>query len=237
MNKQTKKKLMSLGLATVLTLSLSACGGKQPSLEEVRQAIEAGNLTVEDALDKGLVDQEWADEYYKANSVPAGNKMEAHAVNTFTTTTLDGKTFTREDLGGTVYLAFVDPSAEGAQAFYQALVDAYEGVTEKGAGIVLCSMGESGNELFEEAPFPVILYNDSLAEAMGGNRGMVEDEEPPNTGVWYMNGAFLSAWSLAVNADELVEDAAAFVEMSHEEAFSDTNGEGTDGSAAMVPMG
>ena len=49
----TKKRAAALGLAAVMTLSLTACGEKTPSLEEVEQAIEAGTLTVEDALDKG----------------------------------------------------------------------------------------------------------------------------------------------------------------------------------------
>ncbi|WP_303190999.1 hypothetical protein [Clostridium phoceensis] len=43
---------------------------------------------------------------------------------------------------------------------------------------------------------------------------MIEDEETANTASWYVNGSFLSAWSLKVDAEDLVEDAAAFVEMT-----------------------
>lgn len=236
MKHMNKRRLAALGLAAVMTLSLAACGEKQPSLEEVEQAIEKGTLTVEDALDKGLVDQDWVDAYYEANSVPAASKTEAHAVGEFTTTTLDGETFTRDDLGSTVYFAFAAPNAEGTQAFYQALADAYEGVKENGADIVLCAMDESGSELFADAPFPVIVYNDDLSEALGNNRSMVEDDETPNTAAWYVNGSFLSAWSRTVDAEDLVEDAAAFVEMSQQEEVSATNS-GDDSAAAMVPMG
>ena len=70
----TKKRTAAVGLAAVMTLSLAACGEKAPSLEEVEQAIEAGTLTVEDALDKGWIDQTWVDNYIEANSVPAGIK-------------------------------------------------------------------------------------------------------------------------------------------------------------------
>ena len=42
----TKKQAAALGLAVVMTLSLTACGEKAPSLEEVEQAIDAGTLTV-----------------------------------------------------------------------------------------------------------------------------------------------------------------------------------------------
>ena len=67
----TKKRAAALGLAAAMTLSLAACGEKAPSLEEVEQAIEAGTLTMEDALDKGWVDETWAENYMEAHSVPA----------------------------------------------------------------------------------------------------------------------------------------------------------------------
>ena len=167
--------------------------------------------------------------------MPAASKMETNMVGDFTTTTLSGEDFTREQLGDVVFFAFLDPNAEGTQAFYDALAEGYDGVVENGAGIVVCTKSESGNELFAEAPFPVILYNDSLKAAIGGNSGMVEDEETPNTASWYVNGSFLSAWYSSVDAQELPESAAAFVEMSQEPAFS--AGGGADGAAAMAPMG
>ena len=233
MEQMTTRRLAALGLAAAMGLTLAACGEKQPSREEVEQAIEAGTLTVEDALEKGWIDQAWVDAYQEENSVPAGSKMEANVVGDFTTTTLSGEEFTREQLGDVVLFAFLNPTAEGTQAFYDGLAGGYDGVVENGADIVVCTKSESGNELFAEAPFPVILYNDSLKAAIGGNSGMVEDEETPNTASWYVNGSFLSAWYSSADAEELPASAAAFVEMSREPAF-----EGGDGSgAAMAPMG
>ena len=232
----TKKRTAAVGLAAVMTLSLASCGEKAPSLEEVEQAIEAGTLTVEDALDKGWIDQTWVDNYIEANSVPAGDKMEANKVTDFTTSTLDGAEFTKNDLGSTVFFAFADPADPGAESFFQALSDAYEGVTGNGADIVLCTKSEEGSEIFADAPFPVILYNDSLKEAVSKNSGMIEDEEVPNVAAWYVNGSFLSAWSLKVEAEDLIEDAAVFVEMSQDKALS--GADSADGGAAgMVPMG
>lgn len=235
MKQMTTRRLAALGLAAALGLTPAACGEKQPSQEEVEQAIAAGTLTIEDALDKGWIDQAWVDAYQEENSVPAGSKMEAGAVGDFTTTTLSGEEFTREQLGDVVFFAFLDPSAEETQAFYDALTQGYDGVVENGAGIVVCTKREDGNELFAEAPFPVILYNDSVKAAIGGSSGMVEDEETPNAASWYVNGSFLSAWYSSVDAQELPESAAAFVEMSQEPAFS--AGGGADGAAAMAPMG
>ena len=235
MKQMTTRRLAALGLAAALGLTLAACGEKQPSQEEVEQAIAAGTLTIEDALDKGWIDQAWVDAYQEENSVPAGSKMEAGAVGDFTTTTLSGEEFTREQLGDVVLFAFLNPTAEGTQAFYDGLAGGYDGVVENGADIVVCTKREEGNDLFAEAPFPVILYNDSVKAAIGSSSGMVEDPEMPNTASWYVNGSFLSAWYSSVDAQELPESAAAFVEMSQEPAFS--AGGGADGAAAMAPMG
>ena len=230
----TRQRLAALGLAAAMGVSLSACGGSQPGLEEVEQAIEAGTLTIENALDKGWIDQAWVDAYQEENSVPAASKMETNMVGDFTTTTLSGEDFTREQLGDVVFFAFLNPNAEGTQTFYDALAEGYDGVAENGADIVVCTKSESGNELFAEAPFPVILYNDSLKAAIGGNSGMVEDEETPNTASWYVNGSFLSAWYSSADAEELPASAAAFVEMSREPAFEGGDG---SGAAAMASMG
>ena len=230
-----RRRLAALGMATVLSLSLTACGEKQPSQAEVEQAIEAGTLTIEDALDKGWIDQAWVDAYEEENSVPAASKMETNKVGDFTTETLSGETFTSDQLGTVVFFAFLDPSAEGTQTFYDALVAGYDGVVENGVDILVCSKSETGNEMFAEAPFPVVLYNDSLEAAVGGNSSMVEDEETPNTASWYVNGSFLSAWYSTVDGVELPESAAAFVEMSQDPAFGAEGG--SDGSAAMAPMG
>lgn len=97
---------------------------------------------------------------------------------------------------------------------------------------MVCTKSESGSELFAEAPFPVILYNDSLKAAIGGNSSMVEDGEMPNAASWYVNGSFLSAWYSTVEGEDLPESAAAFVEMGRKPAF-----EAGDSSAAMAAMG
>ena len=228
---KNKRKLAVLGLAAAMALSLAACGEKRPSQEDV----EAGTLTIEDALDKGWVDQAWVDAYYEENSVPAASKTESNMVGDFATTTLSGEAFTREQLGDVVFFAFLDPEAEGTQVFYNALAEGYEGVAENGAEILVCTKSGTGSEMFADAPFPVILYNDSLAAAVGSNRSMVEDGEMPNVASWYVKGAFLSAWYSVVDAEELPASAAAFVEMSRNAAFQ--SGTAAEGGAAMAAMG
>lgn len=223
------KRLTVIVLVLVCALSLAACGSQKPSLDEIEQAIESGNLTVEDALDKGWVTQEWADEYEQQRSVPAADKTDAGAIGEFSTTTLSGEEFTREQLADVTLFVFLDPADPGAETFYQALVDGYEGVKENGAEILVCTKSEDGNELFENAPFPVIYYNDSLKAAVKNHREMIDGL--PNTSSWCVNASFLSAWSSAVESETLADSAASFVEMQKEMA----NGASSenDGMAVM----
>ena len=234
MDPMKKHQITAFVLSLALILSLAACGEKKPSLDEVEQAIEAGTLTLDDALGKGYVTQDWVDAYIEANSVPAGDKVEANKVGDFSTATLSGEEFTKADLGNLVFFAFADPADENAPAFFQTLVDAYEGVKGNGADIVLCTKSGEGNEVFADAPFPVILWNDSLKEAVGHNSGMIEDEEIHNTASWYVNGSFLSSWSIVIDRDDLVESAAAFAGMA-----GGIGGDAPAGgeAAGMVPMG
>ena len=127
--------------ALALCLTLSACGSKAPSPEEVEAAIRDGSVTIEDALDKGWITQEWADSYLEERSVPAADKMAVNKVGAFETETLTGETYTGADLPDTAFLVFLDPEDPGAADFYTGLVDAVEDVRAAGADIVVCSKG------------------------------------------------------------------------------------------------
>ena len=228
--------LLETSIAGAKGVLINLTGSMDIGLEEVEQAIEAGTLTVEDAQDKGWVDQAWVDGYWEARTVPAVDKIEINRVGEYTTTTLSGEPFTQEDLGHVLLFAFVDPASEDAGAFYDAMTAAWDGVQEAGAGMVLCLKGEDERGQFADAPFPVILYNDSLKEALGNNSGMVEDKDVPNTASWYVNGSFLSAWALVLDAEELPEDAAAFAKVSGQ-ADSANSDPDSSGASAMSPMG
>ena len=230
----TKKRAAALGLAAVMMLSLAACGEKAPSLEEVEQAIDAGTLTMEDALNKGWVDEVWAENYMEEHSVPASDKREAYRVGDFTTTTVSGVEFTREQVGDVVLFAFVDPETEGAASFFEEMQAAFPDVEKAGAGLLLCVKGEAQAEQFAGALFPVIQLNDSLKNAMGFNKKTVEDPDLPNTASWYVNGSCLSSWYSALNRDGLVADAETFVGIAEEmQGNTETGGMGT----AAAPLG
>ena len=223
------KRFAAIFLAAVCTLSLTACGSQKPSLDEVEKAISEGNVTVEDALEKGWVTQEWVDNYIEQRSVPATSKTEAGAIGDFSTTTLSGEEFTREQMADVTLFVFLDPADPDAETFYQALADGYEGVKENGAEILVCTKSEDGNEMFEAAPFPVIHYNDSLKNAVGTHKDMIEGM--PNTASWCVNASFLSSWFSAVKADDLPDSAASFVEMQKEMTDGDS---GENGGMAVM---
>lgn len=208
------KQLIAIFLASLCTVSLAACGNQGPSLEEVEEAIVEGNVTLEDALSKGWVTQEWVDEYIEKNAVPAVSKLEAHAINDFTTQTLDGNTFTKDDISGITFLSFIDPATEEGKNFYQELEASYDGVKEAGADILVIVKGEDGGDLFADAPFQVILYNEEMSSAMKDQADMVANL--PATGAWYGNGSILSSWSLMVSKDELVDSALKYMKNSDE---------------------
>lgn len=223
------KRLTVIFVAAVCALSLAACGSQKPTQDEVEQALEEGTITLEDAVDKGWVTQEWADDYIEERSVPAADKIQAGAIGGFSTTTLSGETFTREQLGDVTLLAFLDPADPDVAAFYQALADGYEGVKESGAEILVCTKSEEGNELFAEAPFPVILYNDSLQAAVASHKEMIEGM--PNSASWCVNGSFYSAWFSSVESAELADTAASFVSMQKE--MTEESGSQSGGMAVM----
>lgn len=225
------KKKMILAGALALCLTLSACGSQAPSQEEVEAAIEDGSITVEDALNKGWVTQEWVDSYMEENTVPAADKMAVNKVGEFETQTVTGDPFTNQDIPAVAFMVFLDPEDAGAQAYYDELVKAVEDVRAAGADIVVCSKGGMDAELYQDAPFSVVEYNDSMKAALAQNDGMASGI--PCVGVWYVDGSLISAWSSEVDAASLADSAASFAGMA---ADGETQS-GMGGSMEAMPMG
>ena len=101
--------------------------------------------------------------------------------------------------------------------------------------MILCLKDEEQTEQFSDAPFPVIILNDSLKDAMGFNKETVEDPDLPNTASWYVNGSFLSSWYAALSRDGLASDAETFVGIAS--GMQENTETGGTGAAAAVPLG
>lgn len=225
------KRFTVIMMTAVCMLSLAACGSRQPSIEEVEKAIADGNVTVEDALEKGWVSQAWVEDYYEKNSVDAANKSEVFSLGEFSTKTVSGEPYTSDSVSDATYLAFFEPSHADAKEFFKNLCEANAAVEENGGRILAFSMSESGTELFENAPFPVLLYNDSVGEALPeGAADFIKEilAELPFTANWYADGYLQTAWNSSIDADELAQLAKSF----SAEAPEDNSDSGDNGQAA-----
>ena len=178
MKQMTTRRLAALGLAAAMGLTLAACGEQQPSREEVEQAIEAGTLTVEDALDKGWIDQAWVDAYQEENSVPAGSKMEAGAVGgLYHHHPCPARSLPGRSWGTWCCSPSWTPPRRGPRPSMTGWPGAMTAWWKTAPTSWCAPSVEDGNELFAEAPFPVILYNDSVEsghrrqQRHGGGRG------------------------------------------------------------------
>ena len=226
------KKFAGTMMAVLCMVSLTACGSKKPTLEEVEKSIAEGNVTVEDALEKEWVTQEWVENYYKERFVPASDKMVENTIGEFSTTMLSGEEFTKNDLSPVTFFAFMDASDKDAQSFYDELKKAYEGVKEKGGDIVVCNKNTDEVTLFEGAPFPVIEYNDSLKKATENHKSMIE--EVPNSGIWYVDGSFYSAWSMEIDSKSMIEEVEEYKKFLDERnSTDDSEKEGAMEAATM----
>lgn len=230
------KRWTAILAAAVCAFSAVSCAAQKPALEEVEKAIADGNVTVEDALEKGWITQEWADRYQESNTVDAADKSESFAVGDFQTQTLSGEDFTREDLSPVTFWAFLDPADPAAEEWYQELADVYEEIREKGAEALICCKTEGDASLFENAPFPVILYNDSVKEALDSMNMADMVEELPNTGNWFVGDYFASAWYSKLEGADLPKSAEAFVQQ-YNESQKQAESQEKDGGTAAVAMG
>lgn len=87
--------------------------------------------------------------------------------------------------------------------------------------------------MFEDAPFPVLEYNDSLKKATEKYADMIEGM--PSTGVWYVGEAFYSSWSAKVVAEELVKEVEFYKNIVDER--NNGTDDGNEATAAAAIMG
>ncbi len=204
------KKIIVVLLICLLALSLVACNQK-PSVEDVTQALQNGTLTLSDAVKKGYVTQEWADEYLSLTAVPAADKTISNQIGAFETSTLQGETFTRENVSFITYYAFINADSQAGQEAYQVLHDNYDAVKAKGADVLVITLNDKNKELFQNAKMPVVYYNESMQSALGNLCQMVNTDS--FSGAWNGNTAFLSAWNLKIEKDTLLGAMTSIVDM------------------------
>ena len=229
------KKIITLIMSGALALSLVACDSQNPSIEEVETAIEKGTLTVEDAHEKGLVDDAWLEEYNKEiedKSVPASDKMTSNMISEFETTTLDGSTFTNSDLNPVTYFAFINPNTDEGKQAYEVITRNYDAVTEGKGDVLIINTSNEDNELFNDSKFDVVEYNESIINALGTLQEMVNVDG--FSGSWNGNGSFLTAWNMILETDDsLLGSMSGIIDMVNKNLEESEDGSATIGAAIM----
>lgn len=133
-----KNKIVAIILMGVMILSFTACGSQKPDLKEVEKAISNGEVTIEDALDKGWVSQKWVDEYLEENSQAAADKTVSFSIEEFETTTVQGEKYSNNNIKGTTFWAFIDLETDESKEWLDTLNKSYSKLKEKGADILVC---------------------------------------------------------------------------------------------------
>ena len=208
------KKMLMITLAS--TLFLSSCASTTMSLEEVENAISDGILTAEDAFERGLVDEEWFNQYKiekKNTEIASIKKTDSNVIGDFETTTIGGEIFTSDMLNEITYFAFINPSSkEGKQAF-DVLDEHYGSIIEnKGDILVINTSGQELDYLLN-SKLKIINYNQSMIESLGHLNEMVKTDG--FSGSWNVNGSFLSAWSIKIDSKAFVDNMKSIIEMAN----------------------
>lgn len=207
------KKMITMLLIAMMSFTISGCQEQKPQLDEVIEAIENGTLTVEDALNKGWIDQDWIDQYNEDRSVPAANKLTSNLLGDFETETINGEVFSKADLKALTYFAFLDPSSDNADQIKELLVNAYPDILVNGGDILLILMNDE-TEGYADLPFRTLIYNDAIKDALGSLSDMSDTaNEVGFTGTWNGNGAFITAWQASIDEKDLLSGLNTCLEM------------------------
>lgn len=228
-----QKKMVSVFGMGAIVLSLAACGTQKPDLKEVEQAISNGEVTIEDALDKGWVTQDWVDEFLDANSHAAADKTVSFAIGEFETTTVSGETYSNADIAGTTFWAFIDLNTEASKEWLDTLDSLYPEIKEKGAELLVCVKNHTEDQTFENIPFPMIIYNASVKSALDHMNMSEMVEEVPNCGNWFVDTYFASSWSSIITKEQILKEVEVFTNL-HDEGAPAAEDEETENAAAAI---
>lgn len=201
------KKIIITVLCAIMVFSLVGCKSK-PSDAEIKEALDQGTITVEDAIEKGWIDQAWMDKNFE--KVDPGSKI--HLFDSFETIYLDGTPAFSDMINGIMCLVFFNTEDEDTMNKLTIFNEMYNEMSEIGVPILGINTDkdyEAAREKLKDIKFPIIVYNDDMNKAMKDYKEMLE------TGVisvFTKEGGFYSAWNLQVNVDEMLDFARRLVD-------------------------
>lgn len=104
------------------------------------------------------------------------------------------------------------------QDWLDTLNNSYPEIQEKGAEILVCVKNYTEDQRFENVPFPIIIYNESVKNALDHMNMSEMAEEIPNCGNWFVNSYFASSWNAMITKEQLLKEVDIFTNLNSEGA-------------------
>lgn len=196
------KKMMTILLSAILVFSMAGCSSA-PSDEKIKDALDTGTITMEDAKSKGWIDEEWINANYK----PIEAKSKIYLFDPFETTYLDGTPASSTIIEGTMCLVFF--STEQADTLeklkvYNEVSDQMKDLGVAILGIITDKDVAAAKEKLSDLKFPVIVYNEAMLKAFEGQEEMIDQDV---VSVFTKDGGFYSAWRNSETTESLLDYA------------------------------
>lgn len=196
-----KRKLL-LVISCLLVISLGGCNSK-PSLEKIKAALDDGTITVEDAKEKGWIDDDWINSNYE--KVEAKSKI--YLFDPFETTYLDGTPASSNIIEGITCMVFFHTTEEKTLEKLEVFNDISDEMKTIGVpviGILTDKDIDYAKEKLTDIKFPVILYNDSMQQSLKEYDSLIDSDL---VSIFTKEGGFYTAWNTSAEADKLLSFA------------------------------
>lgn len=196
------KKIIAILLFALFVLSLAGCGSK-PSEDKIKQALEAGTITFEDAMAKGWIDEEWV----KKNFEQIEAKSKIYLFDPFETTYLNGTPASSKLIEGKMCLVFFNTQGQTTMGQLSVFNEVCKDMNTLGVpvlGVVTDEDLESARKSLTDVKFPVIVYNKEMQKSLELYSQIINTDI---TSVFTKEGGIYTAWCNNVTADSLMEFA------------------------------
>ena len=196
-----KRKLI-LVISCLLVFSLGGCNSR-PSEEKVRPALDDGAITLEDAKEKGWIDDDWIDANYE--KIEAKSKI--YLFDPFETTYLDGTPASSNIFEGETCMVFFHTQGEKTLEKLKVFNDISDEMKTIGVpviGIITDDDVDAAKEKLTDVKFPVIVYNESMQESLKNYDDLIQSDL---VSIFTKEGGFYTAWNTEAEADDLLSFA------------------------------
>lgn len=196
------KRMMTILLSAMLVFSLVGCSST-PSDEKIKEALAEGRISIEDAMSKGWIDEEWIEANYK----PVEGKSKIYLFEPFETTYLDGTPAASTIIEGTMCLVFFNTEQADTLEKLKAYNEVSDQMKELGVpilGIITDKDVAAAKEKLADIKFPVIVYNEAMLEVFEGHDEMIQQDV---VSVFTKDGGFYSAWRNGETTESLLDYA------------------------------